>query len=137
MLRSFLEDLGAEPKGEAWEPAWRPLEEASVKKRHPTATMATKQSTLLRRPVIFDAPSRLGDTVTGRPAPAEALRGLRGAVMGCKSGEWGARKGSRARRETRGGANWSAIKERQKKESCNEWSGGRRQQFFEWLPSPS
>jgi hypothetical protein len=96
-LRSFLEDLDADERtGVAWE--WRPLEEeASANRKHDaTATTATKPRTLRRR-ATFVAPSRLGDIVTGRPVP-EALRGLRGAVMGHERREWGDREGLKSPR---------------------------------------
>ena len=61
----------------------------------PTASaMTTQRRRRFSRPLAIHcgAPSRAGDTVTGRPPPAEALRGLLGAVMASRTRK-GVRRG--------------------------------------------
>lgn len=124
-LRSLLEDLVAVPEGEAREAAPRPLveveDESDSRKRQPTARPIARP--IFFRPPPCGAPSRAGDTVTGRPPPAEALRGLLGAVMPFeKRGKGGAARGSKRRRAQIEIEKRSEDRARGTIEKCGRWS---------------
>ena len=111
--RSFLDDLVPVREGEAWEAAPRPLEEASIMRAPPIASVETMQRRRRLCPPIFDAPPRAGDTVTGRPPPLEVLQRLLGVVMAGRKGQRGARaRGGELKRHAK------AEPRKERKEKC-------------------